>query len=652
MRDYVYYFSKNDLTLGQYLEMAEKRIQEIPLDFVPSSTSDAIELWHIHRMLDDGCQLAIWSEEHLLKLKTQTDRYHTIVAKFFNGLKQEDIMKEFDALEWPYKKTFFQIIDEFHMYQIISPESLREIIVSNVNHLRSVLSRKQLVDRFKTVIREVLMSNAHAAYLLLEAYVSKRSYNDDTEIYFPPNLTLEDKEQIILNYLNSKAPNINYVRLITQIKDDKSNFSLSPKTKLIAERLAQKLNDELIEDPRTVTIHWNIGVQFIDDETLYPRETWINEEGMPTYIYSIPYITKCNCLQRVYNCVSLFEWMNNTFLINLINKRTEVETIEPFLVDKGRYSYPSYGKFDQKNKIAVYQLFGYCNVLNKNERSLENDLKFFYENHLKSDYGYTGLSINLPSENDSYLSKCRILCPELDAVVKQYSLYVEDGIVDKDLIRLSKPCKVEEGKSLLNGKYYAIAKENQEIWAILRCLFGSGNAMLQCVDPHKKKHYRSFIELLEKEEDVQYSNYSNYQKPHIDFLLKHGLIGINAKGNLYIMSAAKISLLKNLWEYDVCSYWQYNEEDRRVLDDMLEKGWLVKDNHLLSEPERDYFSFYLDNQKFTNGTAYRNHYMHGSSAPSEDENEHANAYWTILRLFTILLLKIEGDLWLAQLMKK
>ena len=80
---------------------------------------------------------------------------------------------------------------------------------------------------------------------------------------------------------------------------------------------------------------------------------------------------------------------------------------------------------------------------------------------------------------------------------------------------------------------------------------------------------------------------------------------------------------------------------------MFDKGWLVKDDHLLSKPERDYFSYYLDNGRFTNGMAYRNHYMHGSTPPVDDDNAHIAAYHTILRLFAILILKIEDDLWLA-----
>ena len=225
---------------------------------------------------------------------------------------------------------------------------------------------------------------------------------------------------------------------------------------------------------------------------------------------------------------------------------------------------------------------------------------------------------------------------------------MDEDEIDKDLIRLSKPLKVEEGKSLLANKYYEIAEGNNEIQSVLWGVLGSGNSILFHIDPFKDKNYHSLIELLENETNVLYSNYAASQKRHLNFLIQHGIIGVNSDGCIYIVNQSTIKVLRSLWEYGVCSYWHYNDEERQVLDDMYAKGWLVKDDHLLSKPERNYFSYYLDNTKYTNGMAYRNHYMHGSTPPVDDENEHSIAYRTFLKLLAILLLKIEDDLWLAR----
>lgn len=648
MQDRVIFLSKDDLFFGHYLEMAEKRIQEVSENGVPTDIEGIIELWHIKRLMESDSRLMKWTDAEFEKLRSSTNGYNAVIANFFNSLKPATVKNEFELLGWTYKKTFWEIIDAFGLFKLIKPEILREIISENINYLRQVLECKRIVEKFKDVIRLELLSNKNCAHIILDKYVTKHEPQRECQLCLPSNLTLSDKEQILIDYLQSENPNVNYVRLITQIKDNKDKIKISPKTRLLAERTEKKLNEEMLSDPNTVTKRWAIGVQFVDEENIDAVSIDVNEEGGRTYSYSVPYIRKCNNVGRVVNCISLFGWLNKHFLINLINKQTEVDEIESSLIDKGRDAYPSYMKFNNKNKLSLSQLFVYDNVLRNIDSSFERELKQFYEYHLKEEYDYPSLPITIPTTEDTALKKCRVICPELDAIVNQYNIFVEEDEIDTRLISLSKPLKVEEGKSLLENKYYEIAEGNNEIRRVLLGLFGSGHSLLTYVDPFKDKNYHSLVELLENESNVQYSNYADYQKPHLDFLIQQGVIGIDSDGVLYVVSQSKVKVLKSLWEFGVCSYWHYNEEDRIVLDEMYAKGWVVKDDYLLSKPERDYFSYYLDNMKFTNGMAYRNHYMHGSTPPVDNENEHQTAYITFLRLFAILLLKIEDDLWLAR----
>lgn len=627
--------------------MAERRIHQVVEGDIPSDLSGIIELWHIKRMIEDGCRLKEWTDKEYNARKDSVSGYSNIITKFFNSLNPKMIKSEFELLDWPYKKTFWEIIDSYSLHKLIEPEILHEILKENIGCVRDILECKGIVEKFKNVIREILLSDASSAHIILDKYEVKQEMNEKKELFLPSNLTLDDKEQILINYLQSEEPNLNYVRLIIQIKDDKKEIVLSPKTRLLAERLAKKLNDELVNNPKAATTHWLEGVQFIDKEEIKPADFKFDKDGNLIYTYSIPYVRNCDNRNRVGNCISLFGWLNEHFLLDLINKITETNPIELFLIDKGQHSYPSYTDFMNRNNLAIHQLCAYEEVLKKIDSSFELELKQFYEHYLKEAYCYPSLPINFPNINDFSLNKCRVLCPELDSIAKQYNIFIETDEIDTDLIRFSKPLKIEDVKSLLSSKYYEIAENNNEILTVLRDLFGSFNSLLYYVKPFEDKNYSSLVELLEKENNVLYSNYEDFQKPHLDFLIKHGFIDVNPDGHLYIVNPSAINVLKSLWEYGVCSYWHYNETERKILDEMFEKGWLVKDDYLLSKPERDYFSYYLDNRTFTNGPAYRNHYSHGSTSPVNDENEHSIAYLTFLRLLAILLLKIEDDLWLA-----
>ncbi len=647
MLDRVCFFSREDLSVRHYLEVAEKRIFEVSKK-IPSDIVGVVELWHIKCLFDNNCRLLKWSDVEYENLKVCTNEYGVIIANFFNTINPKKIKIEFERLDWTYKTTFWEIIDAYKLYKLIEPDMLREIISENINYFRSVLAHKGVVERFKNVIREELLNNINSAHIVLDRYVMKRELNGNSNFHLPSNVTLEDKEQILINYLQSAEPNLNYVRLITQIKNDKNQIIISPKTKLLAERVAKRLNDEMLSDPNTVTTCFSVGVQFIDED-IEPIRVQVDENGLPKfYTYSIPYVRQCNHLKRVGNCISLFRWLNKHFQIDLVNKKTEVDLIESLLIDKGKDAYPAYSIFNHKNDLSQGQLKLYDEVLKKNGSSFEYELKLFYEQYLKDEYDYPSLSINFPNPEDSMLNKCRILCPELDSIVKQYDIFVEEGEIDKDLIRLSKPIRIEDAKSMLVNKYYELVEDNNEIKLVLRNLLGYENASLSYVEPFKNKKYHSLAELLENENKVLYSNYTSYQKIQLDFLIQQGIIGINTDGYIYIINQSTLKILKNLWEYGVCAYWHYNTEEREILDDMLKKGWLITDDHLLSKPERDYFSYYLDNMKYTNGFAYRNHYMHGSLFHVKDEREHFVAYITFLRLLAILLLKIEDDLWVAR----
>lgn len=646
MQDRVCYFSKYDLSVGHNLEIAEKRIKKVSKGDIPSDMEGIIELWHIKRMMDDGCRLLSWTDVEFEQMKSSICGYNEIIAKFFHGHNPETIKDEFDSLNWRYQETFWEIIEVYKLYKLVSQETLKEIVSNSDGHLRDVLAFKGLVEHFKTILRDVLTKN-NSAPIILDKYVAKRDDTDE-EIHLPSNLTLADKEQIIVNYLQSNSPNLNYVRLITQVKDDKTKIILSRRTRLLAEQLAQKLNDELMNDPRTVKTHWSFGVRFVDEENILPLDVSIGEQEVETYTYSIPFIRKCNNISRIMNCAFLFKWMNKHFLINLISKHAEISELESLFMDSGRDAYPTSIEFHNKNELAFQQLYAYNVVLRELASSFENELKQYYEVHLREEYDYPSMSINFPLEGDSALNKCRVLCPELDAVVKQYNVFVEEDEVNSDLIRLSKPLKVEEGKSLLTNKYCEIVADNKDIKNVLRLLFGHGNSLLHYVKPFKGKHYHSLIELLENENNVRYSNYENYQKPYLDNLIQQGIISMDTDGRVFIENKTKVDVLRSLWEYGACSYWHYDDEGRQILDEMLNKGWLKTDDHLLSEPERDYFSYYLDNMKFTNGLAYRNNYAHGSTLPVDDENAHVNAYYAFLKLLAMLVLKIEDDLWLAR----
>ena len=81
-----------------------------------------------------------------------------------------------------------------------------------------------------------------------------------------------------------------------------------------------------------------------------------------------------------------------------------------------------------------------------------------------------------------------------------------------------------------------------------------------------------------------------------------------------------------------------------MLDKWKEEDLLEIDDHLLCKSERNLFSYYLNNNKYTNGPAIRNQYAHGTIPVGDDVQVHAKNYYLLLMLLILLLLKIEDEL--------
>lgn len=632
------------MSIGYNLVLAEKAIIKYQ-NATPSNINDVIELYHIKKLLDNNCRLTAWDDDYLNQLKVQVKDYNGIIAKFFKAISVEQIEVIYESIEWGYRQTFWDIIDQFKMFNIISADVLKRIAQENTNDFRTILKCRFIVEKFKGIIRDILLSKSDSAHIIIDKYIARHNSPSDRELFLPSNLTMEDKECIISRYLESDSPNLNYVRLICQNKDEQKNLILSPLVKVKANKLAEKLNDELMNDERTVIVEQKVGIEFSNIEGIKPCSFKMDND-IPKYTYSVRFIKQCDNVQLIANSCYLFNWMNRHFLLELINKNSEVDVLESIAFDMSKNAYPAFNYFLTKNRISLCQLCGYNDILTGMQTSVEQELKKFYEVHLKDKYNYPSLVLNFPNVTDSWLNKCRVLLPELDSVVKQYNTYVEYDEVDIDIIKYSKPLKVTEGKSLLVNKYFEINKDNIDISRVLHNMFASG-AMLNYVEPYKDKHYHCLYDLLSNENTVSYNNYEDHQKHEIDFLVNQNILKKDDNGLLSLFNIEQTIALQSLWEYHACAYWHYNTEGRNALDEMFTKGWVVKNDNLLTTEERKYFSYCLDNSEFTNGLAYRNHYAHGSTPPKDNENIHQTAYFTILKLLTILILKIEDDLWSA-----
>lgn len=631
----VHFYSANDLSVYTNIETMEKVVKAYEEGRRPVSINDYLEMFHIVQFVEHGKYPENWDESRVSGIK----QYKAKVAAYFSQLKSEDFPVFYKDADIEYESTIWQIIDQFKIKGLITENGLREILKDEAWRLRDLLKFRWIVENNNGLLTQLLKEYGNTAEWLLDQYVAEDKFGNKTTLFFPKSLSLQDKDEIIHRYVNSDDANLNYVRLVLQAKRS-SEFSLSPQTIKDARIRERELNEEVL---KYGCVHvTSYGVTLTNKLDAPVKELQKKEDGSSLLVYNKNLIDACQYSFIIYYCGMVFEFTDEYGFISLISKMSDADTIERVvgLVAKNAYFITSVFRIGED--IAHLQMQALEAALKDTDRSIEGAIKFFYEDYLKSVYGYDGFSLTLPKKDDNLILKIRSLAIEMDSVAHQYNCYIKHGSIDQDIIELEAPCKITETKSLISHRYCVQNKNNNDVWYLIRLFFGS-QSMLHYVEPCKDMHLSNFYALLKKGIDVKYNSYKFYQKQDIDYLIKNGYLLIDEHGILRCDKMKEIEILRHLYIYGACSYWGYPKEERAILDEMVSKGWIEYDNHLLSPAERDYFSYYLNNEKFTNGPAIRNNYAHGTT-PSYSDKKHLQNYLQLLVLFIMLLLKISEDL--------
>lgn len=631
----VHYYSDYDISIPLHIERMANVVRGYEEGKQPDGINDYLEMFHIVQFIEHGKYPLDWEENKIVAIK----QYKGKVAAYFSHLQSNDLPVIFGEIERGYESTIWQIIDQFRIKGLITENGLREILKGKNWLLKDLLEHRWIVEQNQILLTAMLKENEHTAEWLLEQYVKEDRFCQHRDLYFPKSLTGTDKDTIVRNYVNSDKANLNYVRLVLMAKRS-ADFPLHPLTIKAARKKEKALNEAIFAMGAVHVASY--GVALTVEQNAPVRERKVDEEGRTMFVYNKKFIDDCKDATVIYYCGQVFEFTEPYGFITLISKDAETDAFEKVTGLHARNAYDLDMAFRMRENMSYLQMQALECALLDTDRNIEGVIKAFYEDFLKTEYGYKGLSLTLPKHDDSLILKIRSLAIEMDAVAHQYDCYVNYGSIDKDIVELTPPQKLTETKSLLSHRYCILNRDNTDVWYLIYLFFGS-QSMLFFVEPCKDAHFRNYYEFLESGIEVKYEDYENYQRPDIDRLLEKGYLVKDEKGILRCVKMREVRLLKHLYEYGACSYWGYPKEERMILDDMVSKGWISLDNHLLSPAERDYFSYYLNNEKFTNGPAIRNNYAHGTT-PSYSEEKHLHNYLQLLILFVLLLLKISEDL--------
>ena len=644
MPDRVTYFSNYDFSLWHYLPRADSLLRNFENNVTFSNINEVIELYHVTLFIDNGIFADSWAEVEINEFKQKSAAIKRVVCQYFNQILPSEIQDIYSKIEYNYQDTFWDIINRFNIWNLVDEDSLIHVLDTDENAIHYVLRYKGLVEHYSTPIVQYFRSHPKTAEILLSVFIEKDKFNNKKLMYVPQALTLEDREHIINNYIDSADPNPNYLSLIAQISQkDRGNLTVSPKIKIKAQKVAAKKSADFFKDKNT-GITYGIRVQISKEKGIPPVQIRMrNSSLLMEYIYSEEYILSCSGTKHIENFLRLFGFLDRHALISFVFHPHESMSILDIIGIRARNEFPDNMSFRMGLQAKIMQTGAYMHTLEEANIYLEDIIGEFYNNVLLKEYGYKGLNLNMPGHNLSWLEKVRTIIPEIESIVRQYNLYIAEGDIDPEVFDLTDAIKITDCASLIPKKYIYLSKSTEQkpniLYRVLRDFF-SDQSLLEYVEPYKEKKYHSLYQLLSKEK-VEYGNYEDHQKQEIDWLIDNHYLQKSSDGVLNFANIKQINMLHDLYKCDVCMYWNYDVDTRQIIDDYINQGYMYPESTLLSLSEQDLFSYIFNNERFSNALAYRNEYLHKTPPPN------ANVYVVYvvsIMMLICLLFKIEHDL--------
>lgn len=631
----VKFYSPNDLACGRNLKKCELIIKDYDNgNKVENDINDIIEIYNIKKYLDNKLYLRNWTPEDMDRFEKFNRKIFGIVARYIKTINDEIIASIIDDIVFYYKEEFWELVDKFKVYENVSENKVHELLLVSKVRLHEILKHKDLTEHFGRVIKDYMLSESNSAKILLDKYEIKH-FRQTEELYLPKELSSKDKETIISNYIDGDEPNLNYLRLISNIQSNKDKLEISPRILLKAKRKAEEQEKQFFKDNSGMEIE--TSVIFANKE----QAVSIYHEGLSTNAtYSSKWIEENNDYATLLNnFIYLFDFVDLQMRCTLINKESEMGVFERYLITSSQNAYVKGFAFDFKQNFSLLQMAGYYNQIFSIGIRLEEIIEWFFVEYLSNEFDVSNFRVTMPSINSTFLEKCTNVMPALESVLKQFILYIEEGQIDFELLEIRSEHLIYKNiPSLIVNKYaYGIGEE----FSTVTFLLFSDQSGLGYID-ETKKSYNTFFELL-RNENLRISDFPEFDVPKVKWMIEHNYLTVDDTESIVFSSNDLAFILYDLYVNDVIVYWKYSSTKRLILNELKDRNVIEFESTLFSRPEQNYINYILNKSQYNNGLDLRNRYSHLQPFSSDEEQIHTQNYYIFLKVFIITIIKINDE---------
>lgn len=423
--------------------------------------------------------------------------------------------------------------------------------------------------KYGNAIKNHILADFENMHYVIHVY--DQNYTNLKKLYLPNEITPDDIYDFMDSYIDSDNPNINYLDDISLMQSN-NTFPVTDRLRLKAKRKCKKLGDAFFE--KNTSISFEISLSFSSNQK---EDLIINTNGRKyEFIYSEDWLLETLDYPSILNNFHfLFEFADYLQVRCLhVVKLSESGVLERTMQSKSTRRYPVNHAFSFTDKFAQMQMHAYYGFLSKNSIRYEEVLEWFFTKYLQEEFACPEIRVSFPSKETTYLEKCIIICSQLESVLRQFTLYVEDGEIDFELLEFMQDSKkYSDIPSLVENKY--IYGTGNTLNNLKNTMF-SDQCMLSFVPRihNEGKTYSRLFDLLYNEK-IYLSDYHEHYIPTIKWLEENSLITIDDNGLIQLGDIYKIAILKDLFDTGVISKWHFDPKANLAIEEWLQKRYLI-----------------------------------------------------------------------------
>ncbi|PFC15086.1 hypothetical protein [Bacillus cereus] len=637
------FYSEHDGTCGMNLTKIIKLINDFDDDFVESNINVILEYYNIIKFYDVENFKGVLKTETEGKVDVVIKALKSIIGKFIDCYKEDNFLILYENADTFYKEDFWSLVESYGVYKFINEDDFEQCLSNSEIYYPVLLQFRKTVNKFHENLRTYILQDKKGAEILLRSYIYKGDAKRQTT-YLPPSLTEEDKEKILLNYIESDDPHVNYLEMIINFPS-KSDLKIGDRIKVKARRRYKKEGEKIFEDNNGIKMEMGVAIKYPKDQeeaveysmngTLVEcsvSRNWIEN--------NLDFNTLWN------NFIYIFDFFDWQMRLKLVSKIKEIGVFEKIIGNNFKHLYKTSSAFKRKDMMSTLQMKSYVEILNSYQIRLEEMIEWFFNQYLSKEFGINNFIVRMPTTVSSDFEKCRAILPEIDSILKQYKLYLEDGEIDQELLQVSSSHMFFKDCASYNNKKYVYPVEGSTFNIASNLLFSDQSMIFYL--PKFDEKYNSFYHLV-REQKVKLSDFQQYQIESITWLITNQYLCEDEEGYLKFVNHTKISVFADLYYNEASSYWNLSSKERAEIEALIKEGVLTIDNKLFTKNEQDYLDYHLNKATFSNSLDLRNRYLHGTQ--TNDDELHSLNYLIFLKLIVIIIIKINDDLCIGQFSK-